>query len=650
MAPLSILLADNDPYFLESCAEFLEAAGYRVLKAQSPCDALQRLEDSRIHIAILDLRLSNDDDDKDVSGLAVAKDSSPSVPKIILTRHRTWEAVRDSLGTTDSDRPAASYFVAKQEGLPVLLDHVRRAFARHVRINWDLVIDWKDSDGLSVAHLLDSKATGELLLSRAEELDDLFGTLFFDCERIIVSSSIWSRNGLISVPVRALRHNGLDETFIVVCGKRSVAVSESAHFREWAPKAPGSNATVLIKSSETVHLSASAYAISCAELEELRTLADLYHTGPEKLFGVALADLFENTLVDWHQTRRILNNDSLIDQFYLDNLGLNQGNGLEDLLRERIHSIIRQLPAIGQRIEVSSGCLNIRIGSSSFKYADPAQVACRPLGIGDPLVLMKTPGVLTGNNVLVDSRGATFLTDFADAGFAPVLWNYVEMEAVIRFDWVECNRVQWLHEMERYLVDGEFRNISIGDVEQPLRKSLRAIQTIRRLAAASVGDDPLPYHVGIFYHTIQRILNFNPKQHLTTHELARLAHIVIASAMIASQVSKATVENKKIPEASRGLRIDETNRRVIVRGRSVSLSRQSYELLSALNDRPNQLLTRSELGQRIFGEKYDETDSSDINRLNQAIFRLRQKIEDDPKHPRFVITEPAGGYRLAPQP
>lgn len=648
MAALSILLADNDPDFLESCAEYLEAHGFRVLKAQSPRDARQHFENSRIHVAILDMRLTNDNDDKDVSGLAVAKNSSPSVPKIILTRHRTWEAVRDSLGTTDSNRPAASYFVAKQEGLPVLLDNVQRAFARHVRINWDLVIDWKDSDGLSLVHLLDSDATGDLLLSRAEELDDLFGTLFFDCERIIVSRRIWSRNGLIALRVRALRHTGLDESCIVVCGKRSLAVHESESFLEWAPKAPERRATVFLKSSETGHLGASAYAVAGVDLEDLRTVADLYQSGPEKLFGTGLADLFENTLGEWHQKKRVLDEQNPIDEFYRDKLGLNRlsQNSIEDL----VQSIVRKVPTIGQPIEISSGQITIRIGSSQCSYLDPTQQVHLVRGAGERGLFMKTPGVLAGNNVLVDSHGATYLTDFSDAGFAPILWNYVQMEAAIRFDWLECDRLQSIHEMERYLVDDEFRNLNIGEVEQPLRKPLRAIQTIRRLAAALVGNDPVDYHVGIFFQAIRRILDSDPKHHLTPHELARLGHLVIASAMIATWVNERVAKSKEIHlEAGPGLKIDQTNRRVYVAGRSLSLSRQSYELLSALNDKPDQLVMRRELGRRIFGEKYDETESSDINRLNQAIFRLREKIEDDPKHPRLIITEAAGGYRLVTQ-
>jgi DNA-binding response OmpR family regulator len=45
--------------------------------------------------------------------------------------------------------------------------------------------------------------------------------------------------------------------------------------------------------------------------------------------------------------------------------------------------------------------------------------------------------------------------------------------------------------------------------------------------------------------------------------------------------------------------------------------------------------------------KYDETDPSQISRLNTAMRRLRERIEVDPQNPRYVITEPGVGYLLA---
>lgn len=80
-----ILFADNDPDFLETRSGFLKEEGYEVVMASSPTDARRKLEQGGIDLAILDVRLTNDDDEKDTSGLALAKAIGHAVPKIILT-------------------------------------------------------------------------------------------------------------------------------------------------------------------------------------------------------------------------------------------------------------------------------------------------------------------------------------------------------------------------------------------------------------------------------------------------------------------------------------------------------------------------------------------------------------------------------------
>jgi DNA-binding response OmpR family regulator len=85
MAGTKILFAENDRGFLETRGEFLERAGYTVIPALSPTEARKKLEEENPDLAILDIRLINDDDEKDNSGVELAKEISRSVPVLILT-------------------------------------------------------------------------------------------------------------------------------------------------------------------------------------------------------------------------------------------------------------------------------------------------------------------------------------------------------------------------------------------------------------------------------------------------------------------------------------------------------------------------------------------------------------------------------------
>ena len=62
-----VLFADNAPDFLNTRAEFLENAGYHVVKAYTLEEARQLLANAHIHLAILDIRMVDDDDERDVS-------------------------------------------------------------------------------------------------------------------------------------------------------------------------------------------------------------------------------------------------------------------------------------------------------------------------------------------------------------------------------------------------------------------------------------------------------------------------------------------------------------------------------------------------------------------------------------------------------
>lgn len=126
----TILLADNDLDFLNTRAEFLEQKGYRVFKAFTLEMAQHLLDNENIHLAILDIRLVDDDDEKDVSGLKLAKTPAyRAIPKIILTGFPSAKAVLEALGPAVDGLPPAVDFVAKEEGPEFLIDAVQNALS-----------------------------------------------------------------------------------------------------------------------------------------------------------------------------------------------------------------------------------------------------------------------------------------------------------------------------------------------------------------------------------------------------------------------------------------------------------------------------------------------------------------------------------------
>jgi len=121
-----ILLVDNDADFLATRRDFLEEERYDVVTSSSPSEAKEKLEHENMDLAVIDIRLLNDDDEKDTSGLELAKEASRVLPVIILTGYRSEEHARHSLETQLDGTHIAYHFLAKEEGPTALLSIIRR--------------------------------------------------------------------------------------------------------------------------------------------------------------------------------------------------------------------------------------------------------------------------------------------------------------------------------------------------------------------------------------------------------------------------------------------------------------------------------------------------------------------------------------------
>lgn len=91
------------------------------------------------------------------------------------------------------------------------------------------------------------------------------------------------------------------------------------------------------------------------------------------------------------------------------------------------------------------------------------------------------------------------------------------------------------------------------------------------------------------------------------------------------------------------IRIDLEKREVTVDGRSVHLTPKEYDTLQYLLTHVGKLVTHTALLRAVWGPEY--ADSRPY--LHVFIGQLRRKIEPDPAHPQYILTEPGVGYRVA---
>ena len=88
------------------------------------------------------------------------------------------------------------------------------------------------------------------------------------------------------------------------------------------------------------------------------------------------------------------------------------------------------------------------------------------------------------------------------------------------------------------------------------------------------------------------------------------------------------------------LSVDLVRRIVTIRGNEVKFSPREYDLLRLLVAHAGKVLTHQFILREVWGVE------TDIQYLRVYIRALRQKIEDDPERPRYILTETGVGYRL----
>jgi DNA-binding response OmpR family regulator len=92
------------------------------------------------------------------------------------------------------------------------------------------------------------------------------------------------------------------------------------------------------------------------------------------------------------------------------------------------------------------------------------------------------------------------------------------------------------------------------------------------------------------------------------------------------------------------LRIDPISRYVTVRGSQVELTLKEFDLLFLLAQHPRQVFTRNQLLERVWGN----ANYIDPGTVTVHIRRLREKIEEHPAAPRYLMTVWGVGYRFEP--
>jgi DNA-binding response OmpR family regulator len=120
-------------------------------------------------------------------------------------------------------------------------------------------------------------------------------------------------------------------------------------------------------------------------------------------------------------------------------------------------------------------------------------------------------------------------------------------------------------------------------------------------------------------------------------ELVQRIKAVLRRAEMAPAVPKSDVV-----VIDKDLSVDFDKREVLVRGERVRLRPTEYKLLYHMVSNAGRLMTHDALLTKVWGREYRD----DTQLLRLYITYLRQKIEQDPSHPHYILNERGLGYRF----
>lgn len=124
-------------------------------------------------------------------------------------------------------------------------------------------------------------------------------------------------------------------------------------------------------------------------------------------------------------------------------------------------------------------------------------------------------------------------------------------------------------------------------------------------------------------------------------ELAARVQSLLRRAGMA-QTNEARAEQLQAEE----LTVDLHGRRAWLHGTELDLTTSEFEILALFLRHPGAVLTRDAIMDKIRGIDWEAYNRS----IDVAVSRLRQKLQDDPKRPRYIKTVWGSGYLFLPTP
>ncbi|MCG8346769.1 MAG: phosphotransferase [Chloroflexales bacterium] len=475
-----VLVVENDITVRSDHIEHLRRWGYEPFAAEGTGaqlldDAAQKAAKHRCHIALVDMRLLDDYNRQDTSGLALVPQLKPTIA-IIVSGYGDRAAVREALKAKQ-----AFDFVGKEEGPSRLRQAVREALRQ--RCNCLMQIQWRP--GYEPPDIV-RKLLPEFVNAPIDEPSCIISRLYADEEvtQIDLNHITDYYGAIIDLPARErsvvmiARAQGADQHWrqaeIVKLTQRKPIEDEVSNYHRYV--------SPHLSPQRTARLEDRAHAVTLWDLgglrytnvatEQRKPFRQWYAQATTEQVIETITDLFEETLQPWYQL-----------------VSPQQVNTVYDYYVNTFPKLERRLAANADQ----PGELNIP--GLDIPLTNPVSWSCTHSRKSRFLSHWEayTHGDLHGGNIFVDQFRRTAVIDYERSGPGYFLRDIVELEIDIRLRMliVTRNELPLTYEFDTILLTPEhpdhapqWRTIPTANPETlaNLRKAFDVIVELRRLA------------------------------------------------------------------------------------------------------------------------------------------------------------------------
>jgi CheY-like chemotaxis protein len=471
-----ILLVEDLEEFYAPITRWLQEEGYQVTVATTLPVALSFIDTEHFHLAIVDIRLQDDDsrNEEGMTFLAEVEEHALQdvLPCIVLTVH----ASKENVLIATQQRQVARYIEKNPGYRTELLTAVHTLFDEKIGVNFDLLFDVGTKRLLpeiarDVNWATPEKPADDLLVL---QVYDLFGRLFADAKRLYIAKLSPGLTGAAVVLARPTWPHGMGPAYVVKIGRRDKVQLEGQRYRDFVRPYLPPNTTTEVDVVFTRHLGALQFRFAESDFAPLKEFDEFYKRQPAEEIITSLRNLFHNTGRYWYDNPVRRYED--LARLYYDAFQLDEAK-----LHGRIHDILPDFTPEQPMLRLPYGPI-----LNPVAWLAEHREECVM-----PVLHCITHGDLTGRNIMVSERGRCWLIDFYRTHDSHILRDFVILETDIKYRLMPVIADNAFARLERSLLASnrdETTGVTAVDLPPDSQKAAQVVQALHAIAYEFLRD------------------------------------------------------------------------------------------------------------------------------------------------------------------